>query len=233
MEFYLFVSSNESEEETNGSVFYKVENEELASSLCSLFTRDYGSENQKIKFWSTPTTEFNLEQKILMNETLDYLPEYRDPDPGIYDPIPSPSILDRAQYALRAEKWEELLRAETTTAPTSSDDTPFPSTNQSGAVPQMSEEDKKNSALILLMLFAQTYYRVLELTISIATFATRLDLQLNESYFWLVRNIQNLLANHQALQDFPAQFEPYFEDLYPSTIADMEWIRFDQTLNAS
>lgn len=222
MEYYLFVSVEKSPEETADNVFYRVTDHELASSLLNLFTREY-SENHEIKFWATPSTKFDLEQKVLMKETLDWLAQYQEPDPGVYDPIPSSSILDRAQYAIRAGKWEELLRAEITTEAASIDDIPFPTTNQSEALPHISEEDKRNSGLNLLMMLAQAYYRMLELTISLAPFVTRLDLQLNESYFWLVRNIEKLLANHGALKDFPVPFEPYFEDLYPSTIADMEW----------
>ena len=47
-----------------------------------------------------------------MDEALDWISQYDDPDPGIYDPIPTRSMLDRAQYAIRASKWEMLLRAD-------------------------------------------------------------------------------------------------------------------------
>jgi hypothetical protein len=40
---------------------------------------------------------------------------------------------------------------------------------------------------------------------------------------WTVQNLTNLLKNHEHLQDFPVKFEPIVPDLYPSTIADLEW----------
>jgi hypothetical protein len=50
-----------------------------------------------------------------------------------------------------------------------------------------------------------------------------LDLEVNDSYLWVVDNLKNLLANHPDLRDFPGAFEPVFPDLYPSTIRDVEW----------
>src|SRR5258708_2754569 len=88
---------------------------------------------------------------------------------------------------------------------------------------QMSAEDRCNSALNLLFLLAQTYYKILELVVSSASWFCMLDLELNESYLWTITNLKNLLANHEGLRDFPATFEPVFPDLYPSTIRDTEW----------
>jgi hypothetical protein len=50
-----------------------------------------------------------------------------------------------------------------------------------------------------------------------------MDLELNHSYMWTVQNLTNLLKNNRHLSDFPEKFEPMFEDLYPTTIADVEW----------
>ena len=50
-----------------------------------------------------------------------------------------------------------------------------------------------------------------------------MDLELNHSYMWTVQNLTNLLRNNNHLSDFPEKFEPMFEDLYPTTIADVEW----------
>lgn len=88
---------------------------------------------------------------------------------------------------------------------------------------QMSAEDRRNSALNLLFLLAQTYYKILEYVVSSASWFCALDLELNESYFWTITNLKNLLANHEDLRDFPGTFEPVFPDLYPSTIRDVEW----------
>jgi hypothetical protein len=87
----------------------------------------------------------------------------------------------------------------------------------------MSEEDRLNSALNLLFLLAQAYYKILECAIGMATWCSALDLELNESYLWTTSNLQNLLKNHEGLGDFPGTFELVFPDLYPSTIRDVEW----------
>jgi hypothetical protein len=87
----------------------------------------------------------------------------------------------------------------------------------------MSAQDRRNSALNLLFLLSHAYYKILESVISSSNFFCMLDLELNESYLWMITNLQNLLANHKALRDFPGTFEPEFPDLYPSTIVDVDW----------
>ncbi|MBN8604638.1 MAG: hypothetical protein J0M26_26790 [Planctomycetes bacterium] len=85
------------------------------------------------------------------------------------------------------------------------------------------DEDDRNSSLILLMLFAQAYYKMLESATSISDWVTAMDLKLNSSYIWTVQNLTNLLSNSKHLSDFPEKFEPLFEDLYPTTIIDVDW----------
>jgi hypothetical protein len=104
----------------------------------------------------------------------------------------------------------------------------FKSTDSRAADPTferlgMSSEDRLNSALNLLFLLAQAYYKILESVVSSANWFCALDLELNESYLWTVTNLKNLLANHEDLRDFPEPFEPIFPDLYPSTIVDVDW----------
>jgi hypothetical protein len=90
-------------------------------------------------------------------------------------------------------------------------------------IPAMPPEDRRNSGLILLLLLAQAYYKLLECSTSMSDWCAALDLELNESYFWTIRNIRNLLKNHEDLRDFPLEFDPLFPDLYPSTIKDIDW----------
>ena len=45
-----------------------------------------------------------------MDETVQELAIYDDADAGLYDPEPTQDTLFRAQYAIRAHGWEELLR---------------------------------------------------------------------------------------------------------------------------
>lgn len=88
---------------------------------------------------------------------------------------------------------------------------------------RMSPEDNRVSGLILLMLLAQAYYRLLECSISMASWCAAVDVELNHSYLWVTTSLANLLKNHKDLQDFPMKFEPLFPDLYPSTIGDVDW----------
>ncbi len=90
--------------------------------------------------------------------------------------------------------------------------------------PEMAEAEQKLASLYLLMLLAQAYYKILECTVSMADWCTALDLELNQSYLWVTKNLANLLKNDSGLKkDFPEPFEPLFPDLYPSTIRDHEW----------
>ncbi len=88
---------------------------------------------------------------------------------------------------------------------------------------EMPVEDRRVSGLILLMLLAQAYYKMLECVISMASWCSALDVELNQSYLWVTTSLTNLLKNHDDLKDFPVQFEPLFPDLYPSTVRDLDW----------
>jgi hypothetical protein len=95
--------------------------------------------------------------------------------------------------------------------------------SEDGKIPGMPPEERQNASLILFMLLAQAYYKMLESAVSMASWGTQLDMELNSSYLWVTDNLKNLLANTPELSDFPSKFEPAFPDLYPNTIADFEW----------
>jgi hypothetical protein len=88
---------------------------------------------------------------------------------------------------------------------------------------EMPVEDRRVSGLILLMLLAQAYYKMLESVISMASWCSALDVELNQSYLWVTSSLTNLLKNHEDLKDFPVEFKPIFDDLYPSTVRDLDW----------
>jgi hypothetical protein len=157
---------------------------------------------------------------------------YDDSDPGVYDAPPSKEVMDRAKYARRAHDWESTIlspaRRQVNSsinecADRSSSNTASSMADQELAPPKMPAEDLRNSALNLLFLLAQTYHKVLECVISTATRCCALDLELNESYFWTIENLTNLLEKHDDLRDFPVKFKPAFHDLYPATIRDVDW----------
>lgn len=138
------------------------------------------------------------------------------------------SRLDSILHELRTFELDQLASSKTATtedAATASqnDSTDSPNATAEDLLRGIPEEDDRNSGLILLMLLAQAYYKMLEATTSISDWLTMMDLELNSSYMWTVQNLTNLLNNHKHLRDFPEKFEPIFEDLYPTTIADVEW----------
>jgi hypothetical protein len=91
------------------------------------------------------------------------------------------------------------------------------------AAQNMAPDQWRAAGLGLLMMLAQTYYEMLQCTISMASWCTSLDMELNQYYLWATQNLTNLLTNHEALRDFPEPFTPLFPDLYPATIRDLEW----------
>ena len=121
--------------------------------------------------------------------------------------------MNRGENDARSKKHKERI----------SNDTGAGAGDRSSDKLEMSAEDRCNSALNLLFLLAQTYCTILELVVSSASWFCARDLELNESYLWTITNLENLLANHEDLKDFPGSFEPVFPDLYPSTIRDAEW----------
>lgn len=225
--FYLFASPTAIPDASSATSFYEVNGESLAKSLCGLFTREYTDTDGLPTFHYKAAVEITMEERVLLDESLELLAGYDDPDPGIYDPPRSSNALFLAQYARQAKKWEPFLdkylhgedqgNTPENTEPSISD---MPKTDE---LPKMSVEDRRNSGLNLLILLAQAYFKMLECTISLASWCTVLDLELNQSYFWTVTSITNLLKNHEDLKDFPTTFQPLFPDLYPSTIRDLDW----------
>lgn len=133
-------------------------------------------------------------------------------------------IVETQKGTRRGSRWAKQSGERTPTAdkkpPASTANNDVPAIK---SLPQMSAEDARNSSLIILMLFAQAYYKMLESVISMASWVTAVDVELNASYLSIVKNMKNLLENEKSLADFPITFEPIFPDLYPSTIVDTEW----------
>jgi hypothetical protein len=220
--YYLYASPSEPVA-TADTVFFKAKGESLVRILCSLFTREYGGGKENPVFHYRIASAIPVEEQVLLDEALETLEVYTDPDRLIYDDPPSVNTHTLAQYAQRGEKWAGLLsrRSQDEDGDSSaSEASAGPNTPPSQAV-KMTDEEGANAAMNLLMLLAQAYYKMLECTIG--GYCHVMDLNLNQSYLWTVTSITNLLANHEALKDFPCKFEPMFQDLFPSSVADCEW----------
>lgn len=222
--YYLFVCYSATPQQDPSTVFFRVEGELVAKSLVELFAKEYSNLDSCPAFSLKDAASIPLHEQILSDEALEDIGVFSDPDRGIYDPAPPQEMHLRAQYGIRASKWESLLKRRSMHL---SDDAPE---HQVGAgenplpngekLPEMTADESQNSARILLMQFAQAYYKMLEAVISNGVAA--LDLELNESYIWVTGNITKML-NNEFLKDFPCEFEPFVPDLYPSTIIDLEW----------
>jgi class 3 adenylate cyclase len=222
-EYYLFASQSAEPEQTPRTVFCHLKGDSIARALCDLFINQFSQSGETFTFEQRKA--FSVSYQVLLDEAIEALELYDDPDPGIYDPPPPIYIITLAQYALRARTWERLLRERLTDVDldTNADADGETQATTEDELPTMPAEDRRNSGLIVLMLVAQAYYKLLESSISMASWCSALDVELNDSYFWTTKMITNLLKNHEDLKDFPVVFEPIVPDLYPSTIRDMDW----------
>jgi hypothetical protein len=250
--FFLSVGSDAS---GPSSVFYYVNDEWMAAELCNLFKSELGEAfEQQISYFMIDGND--ISQLVLLQESVDELAIYTEPDLGVYDAKPSECLIHRAQYYSRAQHWESTLESlrkqkeatNETQRPSKQSDSKVRDSGSGGSasskepkkdsgskessaseqtleelLKEVPEEDCRNASYILLMLFAQAYYKMLEETTSISEWLTQMDMELNHSYIWTVQNLTNLLKNCPHLSDFPMTFEPMFEDLYPGTIEDIEW----------
>jgi hypothetical protein len=187
--YYLYAPPGKSMLSSN-SVFYRVTGEQLANTLCRLFCKEYSAESEEPGFFVKSTDEVDPDEQVLLDEALDQFEVYDDPDPGVYDPPPSEETMMRAGYARRARSWEGTILARIGDhangaigegADQSSNDAASGTTDLRPDQLQMPAEDRRNSGLNLLFLLAQAYYKILECTISTASWCCALDLELNES----------------------------------------------------
>jgi hypothetical protein len=228
--FYLYSDSSSSSTLSSSNVFYWAASEQVAKTLCRLFSKEYSSEAGEPVFLRKSGDEVEQDEQVFLEEAMDWLAVYgADPDPGVYDPEPPKEMMIRAEYARRARDWEPRIVERTggeRNGPIEESTNQIPHLEAADLSPdklQMPVEDRRNSGLNLLFLLAQAYYKILECVISTASWCCALDLKLNGSYLWTTTSLKNLLANHEDLRDFPGRFEPAFPDLYPSTIRDVDW----------
>lgn len=103
---YLFASP--SAELTAATVFHRAKSRRSAEALSRLFTKEYPS-NGAAGFHLQAASALAAEERLLLDEAIDELAVYDDPDPGVYDPPASKELLARAEYSRRADRWEARL----------------------------------------------------------------------------------------------------------------------------
>jgi hypothetical protein len=107
---YLFALSAGTQNLTAATVFYEVRGEAIAQSLCTLFDGEYAHTDGHPSFHWQAADTVSPHDQILLEEALEQLAVYANHGPTLYDPAPPKDALLRARYALRARRWEHLLR---------------------------------------------------------------------------------------------------------------------------
>lgn len=103
---YLFVGSGATA--TPSTVFHRAGTAVAAATLRGLFAKEY-SANGSPAFNFQAAGTLPPDERLLLDEAIDELAMYDDPDPGVYDPPASKALLARADYARRADRWEAML----------------------------------------------------------------------------------------------------------------------------
>lgn len=103
---YLFVGSGATA--TPSTVFHRAGTAGAAATLRGLFAKEY-SANGSPAFNFQAAGTLPPDERLLLDEAIDELAMYDDPDPGVYDPPASKALLARAEYARRADRWEAML----------------------------------------------------------------------------------------------------------------------------
>src|SRR5271165_3326819 len=107
--FYLYSDSSTASTLSSGNVFYWVASEQVAKTLCRLLSKEYSPEAGEPIFLLKSADEMEQDEQVLLEEALDWLAVYDDPDPGVYDPEPPKGMMIRAEYARRARDWEPRI----------------------------------------------------------------------------------------------------------------------------
>lgn len=110
---YMFVGAGATA--TPSTVFHRARTAGVAATLRGLLAKEYSANG-------TPAFNFQAagalppDERLLLDEAIDELAMYDDPDPGVYDPPASKALLARAEYARRADRWEAMVVNEASAA---------------------------------------------------------------------------------------------------------------------
>jgi len=110
---YLFIGSGATA--TPSTVFHRAGTAGAAATLRGLFAKEYSANGSPVFNFQTAVA-LSPDERFLLDEAIDGLAMYDDPDPGVYDPPASKAVLARAEYARRADRWEAMLRNQASAA---------------------------------------------------------------------------------------------------------------------
>lgn len=108
-EFYIFAVPEETAVPLLEHVIHKAANERTARGLCVLFTKR-PSALAGIHFRHLPVLSFGAEEQMIIDEVIERLDGYSQPNSDAHAAEPSAEVLWRAQCAASARKWDRRLR---------------------------------------------------------------------------------------------------------------------------
>jgi hypothetical protein len=81
----------------------------LANRLCRLFLKRFGAEAGESRFLLKRADDVDEDERLFLDEALQWLEVYDEPDPGVYDPPPPKYVMVLAAYARQARNWEQFI----------------------------------------------------------------------------------------------------------------------------
>ncbi len=105
---YLFIGPGAAA--TPSTVFHLARTRATAEVLCTLFAKEYATTGA-CTFGLQAADDLPPHEHLLLDEAISELALYDDPDPGVYDPPASKTVLLRAEYARSADRWEAMIEA--------------------------------------------------------------------------------------------------------------------------
>lgn len=108
--FYIYMSSPNGCVCNSSSALYLCDDKDIAIAICRLCKRSFVPEGDDTGFYIKPVDEVSPDDQLLIEEKLDDLRLYDDPDPGLYEHRVSNETLMQAQYAIQAAKWERRMK---------------------------------------------------------------------------------------------------------------------------
>jgi hypothetical protein len=145
------------------------------------------------KYFCVPANGMSVTDRILLDEAIENLRLYDEPDPGVYVPRPTPKVLERARLVRCTDEWLARLRAD-----------------------QNARDAARKTDLNKLCRLATGYCEMIKSVRGLLFFET--DIELIHRYSWIICEIERLLSHSPHLRDLPVKFAPALPDMAQATL---------------
>ena len=105
---YFFACYDEEYDCSPETVFLRIDDESLTPSLLGFLKKTYGGREGKPRFHAQAVDTTDQADQVLLDEAIDELAKYEDPNPYRYPSWPPRQTMLRASYAQRAESWVKI-----------------------------------------------------------------------------------------------------------------------------